>query len=177
MANLQQHLNPNSPTPAVPLLDIINAFSAVSRKACWSLLENPELFRALLPLLTCCAPPTTTAGTKNQTAPVPPSSKPMALHKDAPSSALSYQSRATHPAHQSQRPTRNSRHGSLAHTRSFVDNTNALLPHHDLSWFLTTFAELARRTTGHVSEPEQNPRNLHIPTDSHMSNVQQQHVP
>jgi hypothetical protein len=42
---------------------------------------------------------------------------------------------------------------------------------------LTTFAELARRTTGHVSEPEQNPRNLHIPTDSHMSNVQQQHVP
>jgi hypothetical protein len=32
--------------------------------------------------------------------------------------------------------------GSLAQTKSLVDNTKLLSPHRDLSWFLTTFAEL-----------------------------------
>jgi hypothetical protein len=50
MADLEQHLNPHSPTRALLPLDIIKRINAVSHKACRSMLENHELFCVLLPL-------------------------------------------------------------------------------------------------------------------------------
>ena len=32
--------------------------------------------------------------------------------------------------------------GSLAQTKSYIDDTNILLPYRDISWFLRTFTEL-----------------------------------
>jgi hypothetical protein len=50
MADLERHLNSDSPTRALLLLNIINMFNAVLREACRSMLEIHKQFCLLLPL-------------------------------------------------------------------------------------------------------------------------------
>jgi hypothetical protein len=50
MADLEPCLNSDSSTKALLLLDIINMFSAVSREACRSTLENHKQLCVSLPL-------------------------------------------------------------------------------------------------------------------------------
>jgi hypothetical protein len=156
MADMERHLNTATPTRAHVLLDIINMFNAVSREACRSALEEHDEFRALLPLfdllyssnnLCWYRKPDGTFATFEQAegfaqgCPLSPFFASIVLHilltnlnSELRSRALTRRVNKTFPGDDNL--------GSLAQTKSFIDDTTILLPYCDITWFLSTFAKL-----------------------------------
>ena len=63
--------------------------------------------------------------------------------------------------------------GSAAHTTSYLDDTNILLPYRDLSWFLPTPFYRTRKAPWYLSQPHQN-QNPHL-THLRLTHSQPQH--
>jgi hypothetical protein len=155
MADLEQHLSINAPTWALLLLDIVNMFNTVSRKACHSVLVAHDKFSTLIPFFDIIysvnnpcwhRQPDGTFATFDQAegftqgCPLSPFFTCLVLHillTDLNTSlrlhALTRHTDHTFPGDDGM--------GSLAQTKSYLNNTNIVLPYRDLTWFIHAFAE------------------------------------
>jgi hypothetical protein len=156
MADIERYLSLSSPTRALLMLDIINMFNAVSREACRSVLERNDKFRALLPFfdmlyssnnLCWYRKPDGTFATFEQAegfaqgCPLSPFFASLVLNILLSELNSELQLRAKTRLKNHTYPGDDNK-GSQSQTKSFIDDTNALLAYRDLTWFLERFAEL-----------------------------------
>jgi hypothetical protein len=156
MADLERQLKPLAPTRALLMLDITNMFNAVSRDACRSVLERNDKFQPLLPLfdmlyskpnLCWYRKPDGTFATFDQEegfaqgCPLSPLFASLVLNILLTEINKELRTRAAIRFADHSYPGDDNL-GSLAQTKSYIDDTNLALAYRDLKWFLTRFAEL-----------------------------------
>jgi hypothetical protein len=156
MADLERHLNPTAPTRALLMLDIVNMFNAVSREACRSVLETNDKFSALIPFfdmlysnnnLCWYRKPDGTFDTFEQAegfaqgCPLSPFLASLVLNVLLTDLNAKLRNRSKARLEDQSYPGDDNL-GSLAQTKSYIDDTNLLLPFRDISWFLASFTEL-----------------------------------
>jgi hypothetical protein len=151
MADVERHLN-----PTMLLLDIVNMFDAVSREACRSVLENHKKCNALIPFFDILYSTDNVCWHRTPEGTLSAFSQAEGFTQGCPLSPL-FASLILHElltdlneVLRDRSKTRQTNHscpgddnlGPLSQTKSYVDNTNMLLPCRDISWFLETFTKL-----------------------------------